>query len=445
MLEIDLLIEPEWIIQVVPDCYPRAGMAVAIHQDRILEVLTQAEATAKYSAKQIFKLDGQVLIPGLINLHTHAAMSLMRGLADDRALMTWLSEHIWPAEQAVLSEEFVHDGTLLASAEMLMGGTTCFNDMYFYPQSAAHAVSQAGIRAQLGLVVLEFPTQYASDADDYIQRGLAARDSWRDSGLISSCLAPHAPYTIEDQTFTKVMTYAEQLNLNVHTHLHETHDELAGSVQKYHVHPIQRLKSLGVLGPNLIAAHCVHMQQAEIETLAAYGVHVAHCPHSNLKLASGIAPVASMVNAGINVGLGTDGCASNNRLDMFGEMRLASLLAKGVTGNATVLNAAQSLQMATINAAKALSMEHMIGSIEVGKQADLVAVKLNEIESSPCFDPLSHLVYVTGREHVSHVWVAGALRYQKLAQQTGVYAGIEPIELKEITSKWHSRMKPFKA
>jgi len=309
---------------------------------------------------------------------------------------------------------------------------------------------QAGMRANLGLVVIEFPSAYANDADDYLAKGFDARDNWRGNALLTSSLAPHAPYTIEDRTFEKVITYAEQLGLNVHTHLHETRDEIEQSLTQHGVRPLRRLADLGLLGPNLVAAHCVHLQPDEIDMLGEYGCHVAHCPASNLKLASGIAPVTQLLASGVNVGVGTDGSASNNRLDMFAEMRLAALLAKGASGNAAVLPAAQALEMATINAAKALGLDDRIGSIEVGKVADLTAVRIADPETLPCFDPISHLVYAAGREHVSHTWVAGELRYQKLDGQKanaldGVYANIEPVELKEITSVWQSKLSPYKA
>lgn len=302
---------------------------------------------------------------------------------------------------------------------------------------------QAGMRANLGLIVLEFSSAYANDADDYLQKGLDARDRWRGNPLLTSSLAPHAPYTIENRTFEKVVTYAEQLGLGIHTHVHETRDEIAQSMAQYGVRPLQRLADFGLLGPNLVAAHCVHLEAHEIEMLAEYGCHVAHCPASNLKLASGIAPVPDLLTKGVNLGLGTDGAASNNRLDMFAEMRLAALLAKGVSGNAATLPASQALEMATINAAKALGLDDYIGSIERGKMGDLVAVRMADPETLPCFDPLSHLVYAAGREHVSHVWVAGELRYQKPRYQDGVYANIEPAELKEITSIWQSKLAPF--
>ncbi len=438
-IQADLVIEARWIATVASQQPLLENHAVIVQAGNIVEILPIAQARQKYSATSLVCLDDHVLIPGLINLHTHAPMSLMRGIADDVALMPWLHQHIWPAEQAVVSEAYVQDATLLACAEMLSGGITCFNDMYFYPQATAVAVNQAGMRANLGLLVLEFPSAYASDADDYLQKGFAAHDSWRNNPLLSTSIAPHAPYTVSNKTFESIITYAEQLSLSIHTHLHETLIEISQSEAQYGLRPLQRLAEFGLLGPNLVAAHCVHLLPHEIDLLAEYGCHVAHCPNSNLKLASGIAPLTQLLAKGVNVGLGTDGVASNNRLDIFAEMRLSALLAKGVSGDATVVPAHQALAMATINAAKALGLEHKIGSIEVGKLADLAAVKLSDIATAPYYDPISHLVYACGREHVTHTWVAGELRYSN-----GVYANIEPNELKEIINTWQPKLKQHK-
>lgn len=435
----DLIIEARWLAPVSVKEKLLEHYSVVVQGDVLVDLLPTAQARLKYTASSLVCLDEHVLIPGLINAHTHAAMSLMRGMADDLPLMAWLNEHIWPAERAVVVENYVRDASLLGCAEMLSSGTTCFNDMYFYPQATANAASQLGIRANLGLTVLEFPTNYANDADDYLQKGFEAHDSWRGNDLITSSIAPHAPYTVSNQTYEKVVTYAEQLGLGIHTHLHETHDEIKQSNSQYGMRPLQRLTALGLLGPNLVAAHGVHLLPEEIETLAEFGCHVAHCPSSNLKLASGIAPVAALLKSGVNVSIGTDGAASNNRLDMLSEMRLAALLAKGASQDATVLPAYQALEMVTIKAARALGMEDKIGSIEIGKQADMVAVKLSDFAISPCYDPISHLVYTCGREHVTHTWVAGSLRYCN-----GVYANIEPVELKEIIQTWQPKLKQYK-
>jgi 5-methylthioadenosine/S-adenosylhomocysteine deaminase len=437
--KVDVLIEARWIATVNQQLPLLEHHAVVIQQGVIVDILPIQQARLVYTATSLVCLDDHVLIPGLINMHTHAAMGLMRGMADDQPLMSWLNDYIWPAERALLSEQYVRDASLLGCAEMLSSGITCFNDMYFYPQATASAVNQAGLRANLGLVVLEFPTAYATDADDYLQKGFDAHDSWRGSPFITSSLAPHAPYTVSNATFERVLVYAEQLGLGIHTHLHETRDEIIQSEAQFGMRPIKRLLDLGVLGPNFTAAHCVHLQSEEIELLVEYGCHVAHCPSSNLKLASGIAPVAELLSYGVNVGLGTDGVASNNRLDIFAEMRLCALLAKGRSEDATVVPAYQALEMATINAAKAIGLDHKIGSIEVGKLADLVAVNLSAIETSPCYDPVSHLVYTCGREHVTHTWVAGELRYHH-----GVYANIEPIELREIIQTWKPKLRQLK-
>jgi len=442
---VDLMIETRWLVPVDPSNQVLEHHAVVVHQGVIVDVLSIEAAKEKYAGNKSVVLNEHLLIPGLINLHTHVGMTLMRGLADEIPLMPWLQNHIWPAEQQIVSEKFVRDSALFGCAEMLAGGVTCFNDMYFYPQATAEAVLQAGMRAQLGLVVLEFPTNYANNADDYIEKGLLIRDAWRGNPFLSASLAPHAPYTVSDITFEKVITYAEQLGLGIHTHLHETKTELAESIKNFGVRPIRRMANLGLLGPNLSAAHCVQINDEDLDLLTAYRANVVHCPSSNSKLASGIAPVNQMLNTGINVGLGTDGAASNNRQDMFAEMRLAALLAKARTEDATSIPASQALEMATINGARALGLDHQIGSIEVGKFADLTAVRISDVETLPCFDPLSHLIYACGREHVSHVWVAGDLRFERSNQQVGLYANIEPNELKEIALLWQSKLNQHKA
>ncbi|MDZ7594533.1 MAG: TRZ/ATZ family hydrolase [Thiobacillus sp.] len=429
----DLILLPQWVVPVEPDG-ALADHAVVIQDGRILDVLPAADAEARYDAAQTLALPGQALIPGLVNLHGHAAMSLLRGFADDQPLMTWLNDHIWPAEKHHVSEAFVRDGTLLAAAEMLSGGVTCCNDMYFFPQTAGEAFLQAGMRATLGLVVLEFPSAYAADADDYLAKGLALRDELKDEPLLSFAFAPHAPYTIADATFGRINTLAEQLGLPIHTHIHETADEIQDSLKQYGLRPLERLARLGLLGPNFIGVHAIHVNDAEIGLLAQHGCHVAHCPSSGLKLASGIAPVAKLIAAGVNLGFGTDGAASNNRLDLFAEMRLSALLAKGASGDAAALPAAAALKAATLGAARALNLDNLIGSIVPGKRADLVAVDLNTLSSQPVFDPVSHLVYVAGREHVTHVWVDGTLKLNNRC-----LVGLDTDDLAARAAYWRSK------
>ncbi len=403
------LIEPRWVIPVDSEDAVLEQHAVVVEGERIAAVLPAAEARRLHPAARTTSLPGHALIPGLVNIHAHAAMALMRGLADDIPLMRWLQEHIWPAESRHVSKEFVHDGTLLAIAELLRGGVTCLNDMYFFPEMAARAAVETGMRASIGMIVIDFPTAYATDAQDYLAKGLAMRDEFKHESRLTYCMAPHAPYTVSDATFERVVTLAEQLEVPIHVHVHETEEEIRGHLAQHGTRPIQRLQALGVTGPGLISVHSVHLNESEIALYAAHGCHVAHCPSSNLKLASGFAPVAAMFDAGINVGLGTDGAASNNSLDLFEEMRLAALLAKGVSGRPDALPARTALRMATLGGARALGLDDRIGSIEAGKFADLVAVNLASLELSPCYDPVSHLVYAAGRSDVTHVWVAGEL------------------------------------
>ena len=434
-IKIDLLIRPQWIIPIEPAAVTLAGHALAVNDGCIVALLPDDEALRRFRPRQILDLPGQVLLPGLINLHTHAAMSLLRGYADDLALMRWLSERIWPAEARHAGPDFVRAGTLLACAEMLRGGITTFNDMYFFPDAAADAARKLGMRAVLGIVVVEFPTSYAADADDYLARGLAVRDALSADPLLSFCLAPHAPYTVTDKTFENIATLAAQLELPVHVHLHETRHEIEESLKQHGVRPIERLRRLGLLGPQLIAVHAVHLEAGEIDLLAHEGCHLAHCPTSNLKLGSGIAPMSAIQLRGLNFGLGTDGAASNNRLDLFQEMRHAALLAKGASQNAEALDAHAALQAATLGGARALGMEGRIGSLLPGKAADLCAVRLDEWMIQPCFDPASHLVYVAGREQVTHTWVEG-----KLVMSNAVPLQIDISELLDITGLWHTRL-----
>ncbi len=431
----DLVIQAPWVIPVEPHGTVLENHAVAISGGNIVALLPSDEMSRRCSSRQICRLDSHVLIPGLINFHSHAAMTLMRGLADDLKLMDWLSNHIWPAENKHSSAQFVYDGTMLACAEMLRGGVTCFNDMYFFPEMTARAALDAGMRAALGIILIEFPTAYASDAQDYLRKGLAMRDELKHEPLLSFCMAPHAPYTVSDKSFEQILTLSEQLQIPINTHIHETHDEISESLAKFGERPLARLERLGILGPNFIAVHAVHLESAEITLLGRLGCSVAHCPSSNLKLASGIAPVDRMLSAGINIGIGTDGAASNNRLDIFCEMRLTALLAKATSNNAEVLPAHTALRMATLNAAQALGLERTIGSIQPGKCADLCAVNLDSIELSPCYDPASHLVYAAGREDVSDVWVAG-----KQLVGSGRLLHMDESSMKRKAREWKSRI-----
>ena len=433
---VDLLINARWIVPVDPHDSVLADHAVAVRGGRIVDLLGQDAARTRYAADKVVELPQHVLIPGLVNLHTHAAMSLLRGIADDLPLMRWLQEAIWPAESRHVSAAFVRDGTLLAAAEMIRGGITTCSDMYFHPEAAAEAFAAAGMRAVVGAVALEFPTSYASDPDDYLRKGLAARDRWQGHPLLGFSIAPHAPYTVSDESFRHVQTLADELELPIHVHIHETAQEIADSLAAHGCRPLARLARLGVLGSNLIGVHAVHVDEPDIEFLARHGCSVAHCPTSNMKLASGIAPVPRLLAAGIPVGLGTDGAASNNRLDLLQEMRHAALLAKVGSLDATAVPAHAALRMATLDGARALGMDDRIGSIEIGKCADLCALELSAPQSRPCFDPVSLLVYVCGRENVSHVWIGGETRVDK-----GIsLLHINDTELLRLVSMWQTRL-----
>jgi 5-methylthioadenosine/S-adenosylhomocysteine deaminase len=363
-------------------------------------------------------------------------MTLLRGLADDLPLMDWLQNHIWPAEGRFVGEGFVHDGTLLAAAEMIRGGTTCFNDMYFFPETTGQVAARAGLRAVLGLIVIDFPSAWAGDAEEYITKGLDIHDRYKGDALLSFCFAPHAPYTVGDDPLRRLATLAQELEIPVHMHVHETAHEVEESMARFGMRPLERLAQLGLVGPNLLAVHMTQLEDAEIAHLAEAGAHVLHCPESNLKLASGFCPVQKLMEAGVNVCLGTDGAASNNDLDLMGEMRTAALLAKGVAGDAAALPAAAALRMATLNGARALGLGEETGSLVPGKAADVVAVDLGAIESRPVYHPVSHLVYATGRQQVTHVWVAGKalLRDRRLTT-----LDLEAIQARAAV--WQERLK----
>ena len=439
MREVDKLIHAAWIAPVEPAGVLLEGHCVAVRGGRIEAVLPSDEAAARYPAATEVRLDRHLLIPGLVNLHGHAAMALLRGIADDLPLMTWLKDHVWPAEARHVGDEFVHDGSLLAAAEMLRGGITCFNDMYFFPEATARAALRAGIRASLGIIAVEFPSAYAADAAGYLHKGLATRDAYQGEELLSFCLAPHAPYTVGDDTLRRIATLAEEIDAPIHTHLHETTDEIAQGLARNGARPLERLRRLGIVGPRLIAVHAIHLEEAEIDLLAREGASIAHCPTSNLKLANGIAPTARFREKGITMGLGTDGAASNNRLDLLAEMRCASLLAKGTSGNARALGAHEVLRIATLEGARALGLDREIGSIVPGKQADLAAVELSSLETLPCYDPVSDLLYSAGRENVTHVWVAGVAR---LADRQ--LPGLDTEDIRAKAGWWRQKIRSSK-
>lgn len=407
MITVDTLIHARWIIPVEPASVTLEHHSLAITKGRIVDILPTARARQQYHSDNIKELPSHALLPGLINCHTHAAMTLMRGIADDLPLQEWLTEHIWPLEQKWMNTAFVNDGTELAIAEMIRGGTTCFNDMYFFPDITAQQAIKHGIRASIGLIVIDFPTVWGEHAEDYIAKGLAVHEQYQPHELISTCFAPHAPYTVSDIPLQTIHAQAQRLGIPVHIHVHETLHEVDEARQQEGKRPLQRLHELGLVNPSLLAVHATQLMPEEIALLARQGAHLIHCPESNLKLASGFCPVARCLEAGVNVALGTDGAASNNDLDMFGEMRTAALLGKAVAQDASALAAMTVLRMATINGATALGLADEIGSLTIGKAADVIAINFDTLEAQPLYCPISHIVYATGRHQVSNVWIAG--------------------------------------
>lgn len=412
MQNVDQIIYPRWLIPVQDiDTPPHQQVfehyGVVVDNGRVFTIDSRTSLSSKFHSDHIIELTEHVLMPGLINAHTHSAMTLLRGYADDLPLMEWLSQHIWPAEAKWVNSEFVRVGTDLAIAEMIMSGTTCFNDMYFFPNITASRAELAGIRACVGMIVIDFPTVWANDADEYISKGLAVRDELRHSALVTSAFAPHAPYTVSNQPLEKLGVLAEELDCQIHMHVHETAHEIDESTARYGMRPLERLDQLGLVSPRLAAVHMTQLLPAEITTLAERGVNVVHCPQSNLKLASGFSPVNKLLKEGVNVAIGTDGASSNNDLDMLGETQSAALLAKAVADDPSAMNAYQALYASTKAGAIALGLESETGSIEPGKSADMIAIDLSDPASQPVFHPLSQVIYGASRTQVSDVWVAG--------------------------------------
>ncbi|MEE9412196.1 MAG: TRZ/ATZ family hydrolase [Methylococcales bacterium] len=434
-MNIDSLIKAGYIIPVIPESLILPQHAIAVANGRIVDILSWQQADEQFQPCQIIDLPHHSVIPGLINSHTHAAMSLLRGNADDLALMDWLQNHIWPLEQQWVSEDFVADGTRLAIAEMLRAGITCFNDMYFFPEIAAQQAQQIGIRARIGLILIDAPTNWAQTPDEYFSKGLALHDQLRGNALISTAFAPHAPYTVCDANLKRMQVLAQELDIPIHMHVHETASEVSEALARNGKHPLQRLSELQLLSSSFIGVHMVHLTDAEIEQYALSGAHVVHCPTSNLKLASGFCPVDQLLKAGVNVALGTDSAASNNQLDILGEMRCAALIGKAVANNASAIPAKTTLSMATINGARALGLDEHIGSLENGKSADLIAIDMDTLETLPIFDPISHLVYASQRNQVTDVWVAG----QHLVQFVEL-TEIDIIDLKAKVADWQHRL-----
>jgi 5-methylthioadenosine/S-adenosylhomocysteine deaminase len=404
---VDSLIHGKWIVPVVPSGKVLENHTLVIRGSKIREIIPTHEVVGRYQAHHESDLREHLVIPGFINSHIHSSMSLFRGIADDLPLKSWLEKHIWPLEKQFVDETFVSDGTRLAICEMIRSGTTCFADMYFYPESAADVVTESGIRARLGIVIRDYETSYAGNTDEYFNKGLAFADNYKHHPLIDTQFAPYTPYTVSDDPLTRTLMLSTELAIPIQMHIHETASVVEDSVKTLGKRPLARLEELGLLTPDLQAVHMTQLLDEEITLLASCGVHVIHCPESNMKLASGICPVEKLLESGVNVALGTDGAASNNDLDMLAEMKTAALVAKVSSRKTSAVSATKVLEMATINGAKALGLDSQIGSLEIGKQADLIAIDMSGIEQQPLYNPISQLVYTSNRNQITDLWVAG--------------------------------------
>jgi 5-methylthioadenosine/S-adenosylhomocysteine deaminase len=432
------IVQPDWIVTVNSDFEVLQDFAVLIEDNLIHSLVPNDEIVDLdcYAQAEIVPLPNCALLPGLVNSHTHASMSLFRGMADDLPLMEWLTQHIWPAEARWVGPEFTIDGFRLAAAEMIRSGTTCLSDMYYFPDEIATCAQQIGMRSVVGLIVLDFPSVWAQDATEYLHKALAVHDQIRELPLVSSAFAPHAPYTVSDEPLRQIAMYSNELDIPVHMHVHETAAEVAEAQQKTGQRPLQRLDQLNLLNSNLIAVHMTELDEFEIERVAEAGVSIVHCPESNLKLGSGICPVATLLELGVNVCLGTDGAASNNDLDLLGEMRTAAMLAKGSSGNARACDARQAIEMATINGARALGMADKIGSIETGKCADLIAIDLSSLNTQPLYDPVAQIVYAAASRQVSHVWIDGVAQLKDFE-----FCQLDTNEIIAKAASWAQKIK----
>lgn len=434
-LHVDLLIHAKWVIPVVPREAILERHAVAVKDKKIVAIIDSEEANSRFTADRLFELPNHALIPGLVNAHGHSPMALFRGIADDIPLKQWLEDHIWPLEGKFVDARFVQQGATLAIAEMISGGTTCFADMYFFPDEVAKAALEAHIRVQLASPVLDFPTVWAQDADEYILKATQLHDDFRNSEVVTTAFGPHAPYTVSDGPLEKISILAEELDIPIHMHVHETTQEVEDGLTADGRRPLQRLEDLGLLTPRLLCVHATQLTEAEMKSLATNGASVIHCPESNMKLASGFCETAKLIGHNVNVALGTDGGASNNDLDMFSEMRSAALLAKAVADDARALPAQQALEMATINGARALGLDLEIGSIEEGKLADLTAVDLDRLNTMPTYNPISQLVYACQASQVSHVWCGG-----KLLLEAGELKTLDRSLLQASVQQWQQQI-----
>lgn len=407
MEKVNTIINARWIITCETKNQVLENHSIVVKDEKILAILPTDDAASRYETDATQNYNNHIIMPGLVNCHTHTPMNLFRGLADDLELMDWLEKHIWPAEGKWVNDNFVYDGSQLAIAEMIRGGTTCFNDMYFFMPDTAKAAEEAGIRAHVGMTIIDVPTAWAKTTEEYFAKAVAFYEQFKDSKLVTPTLAPHSPYTVSLDNLERVQKLAHDYHLKINIHLQEAPSEIARSLELHKKRPLQRLNDIGMVNKDLIAIHMTQIDADDLAILEKHKPSIVHCPESNMKLVSGCCPVELLQNIGINVALGTDGAASNNDLDMFGEMRTAAFLGKVTADDPKAVSAEDVIRMATINGAKALGMENVTGTITSGKYADFIAIDMNQIETQPLYHPVSQIVYATPRNQVSDVWVAG--------------------------------------
>ncbi len=432
------IIKPSWILTVNDNFDLLTAHAIVIKGNKIVSIAPVSEIDESI-ASEVVELENHLLMPGLINAHGHAAMSLFRGIGSDLPLMDWLNNHIWPAEAKWVSRQFVADGVELAVSEMIRSGTTCFNDMYFFPDVMAKTCQQMGIRSVAGMIVLDFPTVWAKDSEEYLSKALMLIDEFKEMPLVTAAFAPHAPYTVSDEPLRQISLYSNELDIPVHMHIHETQFEVDEALKTSGMRPLQRLDQLNLLNSNMMAVHMTALNEMELERIAETGVNIVHCPESNLKLASGFCPLSKILEHNINVCLGTDGAASNNDLDMFGEMRTAALLGKGISSDASSCSSEQIIRMATINGAKTLGLSDQVGSLELGKKADMIAIDFSHINTQPVYDPVAQLIYSTNSYQVSHVWIDGKAKLNNYS-----LVDIDAIEIMSKAQQWQQIIRDDK-
>lgn len=433
---VDLIIRAPWTIPVTPQSPILEDAAIAIRNGQIIEVGPSADIQLVYQAAEQVELTSHILLPGLINAHGHAAMSLFRGHAEDTELQAWLHERIWPLEARWVDADFVRDGTRLAIAEMLHSGITCFSDMYFFPEVAASEAKSAGMRAQVAFPVIEFANAWSQTSEEGVHKGLALHDLYRNDPHIHIAFGPHSVYSIQSADLDRILMYSEELDINIQIHLHENAAELATNRKLFGTSGVHHLHQHQLLSPRLQAVHMTQIEDEELVLLAENNVQVVHCPTSNAKLASGVCPVTDLIEAGVNVCLGTDGAAANNCLDLLGEARLASLMAKLRSGDAAALPAKTVLEMATINGAKALGLADRIGSLEPGKAADIIAVDISAPAQQPLYDPLAQLIHSNAGQRVSEVWVDG-IRLMR----NGALTQVDESAMFSSTAAWQQKIR----